>query len=168
MFTQANTPSLNIETSTRPIRSKPFRLPKDDATPEPYVTALKINCPFEYYTIAGLSFQKFVMPSEWSLARNSGNTLIPRRVVRNLTEKQVKELREEINSREVFIPQRHNKNFDPKDPDSKQFLPAITVKLGQYVIIEKRDTFNEYKVDNEEKEQAVPVAKDKIKNARDK
>lgn len=146
MFTKAAAPV--GENNVKPLRTIPFVLPQDKENKAiEFVVGLKRDAPFEYCTIGGINFEKYVLPNEASLMKNIGKIFMPNRVLRLLTQKQSESLWEEAKKRDIFIPKTRNPKFNPDDRENiePQFVSEKIVKAGDWIILEPAHSFNEAK-----------------------
>ena len=158
-------PVKQAKQTVKPVREKPFVIPEDSAEPKEYVTGLHNNCPFEYITLGGISFEKKVLPPEATLTENAGKQYFPRRVVRLFTEKQAKALKEQAEKHLVFLPRRKNPDAE-KDQSLPAFLPESTVILADYFICEPVEGFDERKAF--QKKEVKPSGSARVSNSGNK
>lgn len=112
-------------------------MPPDDGTEKkPYVTAVKIDAPFETVCLFGLNFEKQVLPAEASLVENSGRQYFPRQIVRTFTATQAKIMKECIETRKMNLPSRPNPKAR-ENPAEPEFLPPQIIAIAEYIIFEQ-------------------------------
>lgn len=141
----------------RPVREKSFKLPEDvSGEYKEYVAGLKFDAPFEYYHLGGINFEKSVYPSDYSLIQNQGKIFRPRFLVFALTKLQAEAVLTEAGNREVVIPATRNPKYNEKTSDAElEYLPACSVLLSDWIILEPKETFNaiKYETSNNNKGQ---------------
>lgn len=129
------------------VREKSFKIP-EDVTGEQleYVIGLRFDAPFEYTCMGGMNFEKAVYPSDFSLRQNEGKVFRPRHQVCLLTKTQAEAIALEAAHREITIPITKNPKYDEKNNDEeKEYLPSYITTLGEWLILEQKETFNDAK-----------------------
>ena len=123
---------------------KPFTLPdrKDNEELIDYVTALQNNAPFEYCTVGGINFEKKVLPADHSYADKQEEQVRYGVLVRKLTERQATALQKRANEVKKEIPRKANRKWNPKDPDSKEYLDGWMTTLGKWIVLCPKKGYN--------------------------
>ena len=145
MYNVSNAILPNKTNSLLGVRLNPFVIPEDGEPPIKYITALKVDAPFEYYTIGGINFEKSVMPSEATYRDNYGKQFYPQYLAKLLTKKQADAIKQEALHRHVVIHTLKNLGYDPRkpnDPDNLRYMTGGTFCLADYLILEPESSFN--------------------------
>jgi hypothetical protein len=139
-----------------PVKDWPKR--GDDKVHD-YVLGVKHDALFDQVDISAggypYSFQKVVMPEHASYAENAGKHYQGGFPMVELTEKQAKKLRELVDAREKYIGPRPNPAYKHGESSrEEEFLPAQTLIVGEWVILEK---FADYDIVTEQKKAWEPA-----------
>ena len=125
----------------------PFVLP-DRGTDEvfDYVTAIKMDSEVEYLTIAGINFEKKVMPNSASFVSEQEKFHMPKILCRQLTEKQAKAIAERAKEVDIEIPMRQNLRFG-QYPDEPEYMPGRNVKASDVIVLCKVSEYGQLEGD---------------------
>ena len=114
--------------SRPPVREHPFSIPPASSTEKKieYVYGLNDSTPFEYVTLGGMTFHKYVYPSEKSYVDNKDRQYSSGYMVAQLTKSQADSLLQEARKRFLVHKERGSVKFS----DIVFLTPLSEFRLG--------------------------------------
>lgn len=162
-FVKPRLPGKKVE-DTLKDSLEPFILPSRGKTEEVfcYVTGIKFESPFDYAYFDGVDFAKRVKSPEASLVSNDGKHYDFKMPTKLLTENQVKAIMERARRRYKVITGRPNLDYDHTKKDEREFLPALKVRVADFLILCKQADYKPYEAEKAFLEQQVEEANKEI------
>jgi hypothetical protein len=128
-----------------------------------YVLRIKENAPFEAAHIFGISFYKYVMPSEASYTSNADKHIMQRFPLWGLTEKQAAAIMDRAKEVVKVIPSRTKERKTRESPVETEARHEVT--LDKWLLIEKRSEFRIDQAPAQLELQAQNVVQESLKEA---
>ena len=162
----AKSGGINLKGAMQQLR-KAFALPEKAQEEQTfdYITGIRPDAEIEYLTIAGMNFEKRVMPNAASYITEQEKYHEPRIIARPLTEKQAKAIMERAEEIEIEIPVRQNLAYNGKN-DEGEYLPAKTIKASDVIILCKASEYNPISIQSTQREDLLKK-EEKVENVRE-